>query len=264
MNPMIRKEIRQRMRERKAWILPTLYLVVLGAAVVLVYVTFTRDVQTLRLRPRGNVGLGQAVFLTVAYLQLGALLLIAPVFSAGALTIEKEQRTLAGLLTSLLTPFDIWWGKCLASLLYQVLLVLSALPILTLAFALGGVGLRELSIVLASTLVVLVSLSAVGLACSAYFRRSVHATAVTYGVVIALSVLSLVAYGLGMMTAGRPEERWPEYFLALNPFFALSRGLFSQQEAIGIWLTSLLFFAALSVLAAAGAVAQLHREGEQR
>jgi len=32
MNPMIRKELRQRMRERRAWLLPSLYLLVLGAS----------------------------------------------------------------------------------------------------------------------------------------------------------------------------------------------------------------------------------------
>jgi ABC-type Na+ efflux pump permease subunit len=43
--------------------------------------------------------------------------LLAPVFCAASLAIEKEQKTLAGLLTSWLTPFAIWWGKFAASLL---------------------------------------------------------------------------------------------------------------------------------------------------
>ena len=30
MNPMVRKELRQRMRERRAWLLPTLYLLGTG------------------------------------------------------------------------------------------------------------------------------------------------------------------------------------------------------------------------------------------
>ena len=37
MNPMIRKELRQRMRERRGWLLPSLYLLVLGAVVTFVY-----------------------------------------------------------------------------------------------------------------------------------------------------------------------------------------------------------------------------------
>ena len=37
MNPMIRKELRQLMRERRGWVLPSLYLVALGAVAIFVY-----------------------------------------------------------------------------------------------------------------------------------------------------------------------------------------------------------------------------------
>ena len=105
MNPMIRKELRQRMRERKGWILPSLYLFVLSAVVVMAYygVTFSS-----RQEVQGSE-IGVVLFFTTAYAQLALLLLLVPIFSAGALTIEKEQRTLAGLLTSLLRPVHIWW-----------------------------------------------------------------------------------------------------------------------------------------------------------
>ena len=43
MNPMIRKELRQRMRERRGWLLPSLYLVVLGAVVTFAYFMTTTD-----------------------------------------------------------------------------------------------------------------------------------------------------------------------------------------------------------------------------
>ena len=43
MNPMIRKELRQRMRERRGWLLPSLYLLVLGAAVTFAYFIATTD-----------------------------------------------------------------------------------------------------------------------------------------------------------------------------------------------------------------------------
>lgn len=96
MNPMIGKELRQRMRERRAWILPSLYLATLGAVITLTYYGATAH-----LKPQGwQVGVG--LFFAIIYTQLGLLLLMAPIFSAGALTIEKEQSTLAGLLTTLL------------------------------------------------------------------------------------------------------------------------------------------------------------------
>lgn len=137
MNPMIRKELRQRMRERRGWILPSIYLLVLGAVVAFAYfLAMTggshRDIQ-------GST-VGVAIFLTLAYTQLALLLLMAPIFSAGSITIEKEQRTLAGLLTSLLTTWQIWWGKFVSSLLFVLLLLVTSLPVLSMAFAFGGIG----------------------------------------------------------------------------------------------------------------------------
>ena len=57
---------------------------------------------------------------------------MAPVFSAtSSITIEKEQRTLSSLLTSLLTaPQICWWANSVAALLFLLLLLSSALPLL--------------------------------------------------------------------------------------------------------------------------------------
>ncbi len=263
MNPMIRKEVRQRMRERRAWLLPTLYLLVLGAVVIVFYMTATARRGAFEVAVQGSV-LGQGIFLAVVYTQLSLLLLVAPVFSAGALTIEKEQRTLAGLLTSLLTPADIWWGKLAAALLYQALLLASGLPVLALTLAFGGVGPREIAIALASTAVVMASVSAAGLYFSCFFRRSVHATSVTYAFIVALTVVPLVAYTMLTATVARTpsEPAWLLYSMAPNPFYALSVGLFGAAERVGPWLASLAFFGVLFVTAAALSVRNIARGGE--
>ena len=54
--------------------------------------------------------------------------------------IEKEQRTLAGLLTSLLIPRTYSWKNFVASLLFVLLLLVVGLPMLNIPFAFGGVG----------------------------------------------------------------------------------------------------------------------------
>jgi ABC-type transport system involved in multi-copper enzyme maturation permease subunit len=171
---MIRKELQQRMRERRAWLLPTLYLLGLGAVVVISYLATldtsggSRDLQ--------GAEIGRTIFLAVTYTQMGVLLLLAPALSAGGITIEKEQRTMAGLLTSLLEPKDIWWGKFVSSILFLFVLEVSALPILSLSFVFGGVSPLEVLLVAGITLLVLASMCSIGLWCSSFFRRSVHAT----------------------------------------------------------------------------------------
>jgi ABC-type transport system involved in multi-copper enzyme maturation permease subunit len=167
---MIRKELRQRMRERRSWILPSIYIGVLGAVVAMAYFFTLSESPWQRGGDIQGAQIGVTVFITVVFAQLSLLLLLAPVFSAGSLTIEKEQRTLPMLLTSLLSPAEIWYGKFVSALLFLTLLLVSALPVLSLAFSLGGVGPAEVVRATAMTLLVLASISALGLYFSSIFR----------------------------------------------------------------------------------------------
>jgi ABC-2 type transport system permease protein len=276
MNPMIRKELRQRMRERRSWVLPSLYLLVLGATVALAYF-FSTQGTPFQADARQGAQVGIAVFLTVAYTQLTLLLLLAPVFSAGSLTIEKEQRTLAMLLTSLLSAAEIWFGKFVSAMLFLALLLVSALPVLGLAFSLGGIGPEELIRATAMTLLVLASMSAVGLYFSSIFRRSVHSTAVSYAAVIVLSGVTFVVYlllqahweskqaqfGQNATTAVREMPRYYLTPLYLNPYYAVTSSLIrGQRHKSPDWLICALVFLALGLLAAGLAFRNIRRRGE--
>ena len=268
MVPMIRKELRQRMRERRAWLLPTLYLLALGAAVALAYFE-AANVNGGRRADVQGADIGEAVFGTVAFTQMAVLLLLAPAFSAGGLTIEKEQRTLSGLLTSLLSPPEIWWGKFVSSFLFLIVLQVSALPILSLSFALGGVSPGDVLSVSGITLVVLASVCSIALWCSSFFRRSVHATAASYGIVIVLSVLPVVAYGILDKAFSLDSGAmggvwgWATQTLYPNPFFPLF-AVFSDTPPFDHHLGfSLLLIAGMGCLAAGGAMRNIARGGEQ-
>jgi ABC-type transport system involved in multi-copper enzyme maturation permease subunit len=275
MNPMIRKELRQRMRERRSWVLPTLYLLVLGASVALAYYFSTQGLP-FQTEPKQGAEVGVVVFMTVAYCQLTLLLLLAPVFSAGSITIEKEQRTLAMLLTSLLSAAEIWFGKFVSALLFLSLLLISALPVLALAFSLGGIGPMELVRTTAMTLLILASMSAVGLYFSSIFRRSVHSTAVSYAAVIALSGLTFIAFLILQSrwqsrqaqlsrTAHTVAADMPRYYtspLYLNPYYALSSTLLHEHQKFPDWAFCSLVFAALGILAAFLAFRNIRRRGE--
>jgi ABC-2 type transport system permease protein len=262
MNPMIRKELNLRMRERRGWILPSLYLVILGAVAVLAYYLVTQETRT-----KQGAEIGVAMFLTAAYTQLVLLLLLAPVFSAGALTIEKEQRTLAGLLTSLLSPFQIWWGKFVAALLFVLLLILIGMPVLSLAFAFGGVGLWEVGMATITTIVIVGAMSALGLYWSSVFRRSVHATAVSYASTIVLTVVTAIIFGIVVSTL-KSKDSWMDIPFAvkapmyLNPLFFLTMSFSSRQQLYPEWFRCLGVFLFLTAVAVVLAVRNLRRSGE--
>jgi ABC-type transport system involved in multi-copper enzyme maturation permease subunit len=268
MNPMIRKELRQRMRERRGWLLPSLYLLILGAIVTFTYFVTTSG--------RGQPNLqgstvGVALFLTLAYSQLALLLLMAPIFSAGSITIEKEQRTLGALLTSLLTPAQIWWGKFVSSLLFVLLLLVSSLPVMSMAFAFGGIGPWEVLSATLTTVIVLACMSAIGLYCSSVFRRSIHATAVSYATVIAISVVTAIVFFVRFMywsPHSHSVQTWydipmniraPMY---LNPFFFLTASFAPPRQLYPAWTTCAAVFIVTGMLAVALTVLNLRRRGE--
>ena len=271
-NPMILKELRQRLREGRAWLLPTLYLLVLAGTVSFAYYAATDPEMGGSRGELQGAEIGEVIFLTVVFTQLVVLLLMAPVFSAGSLTIEKEQRAFAGLLTSLLTAPQIWWGKFVAALLYLLLLLFSALPLLTLALAFGGVDPMELFKAIGSTILVLASICTVGLWCSSIFRRSVHSTAAAYGFVLVLSILTAVIFGFlvahwennNFEARGGVPPAHIQAPLFLNPFYPLlsmfGGGTFGEfSYPVSSWL----LFTALGCLAAAFAMRRIQRTGEQ-
>ena len=264
MNPMIRKELRQRMRERRGWLLPSLYLLVLGAVITFAYFLMTQNDNA---NTQGaTVGVG--LFLTLAYAQLAVLLLLAPVFSAGSITIEKEQRTLAGLLTSLLNAGQIWWGKFVASLLFVLLLLVTSVPVLSLAFGFGGVGPWEVFSATVTTVLILATTSAIGLYCSSAFQRSVHATAVTYGIVLAMSVVTAILFFARLeMLESRATVAGNWYNIPLNiraplyanPFFFLTASFAQPRELYPAWVACACVFVAVGALAVAGTVRNLRK-----
>jgi ABC-type transport system involved in multi-copper enzyme maturation permease subunit len=263
MNPMIRKELRQRMRERRGWILPSLYLLTLSAVISFAYYESSSG----SYRPLQGWQIGVALFLTLTYTQLALLLLMAPIFSAGALTIEKEQRTLGGLLTSLLGPVQIWWGKFAASLMFIILLLVIGIPVLSAVFAFGGVGPWEVGIVTFTTVVILGTISAISLYWSSAFRRSVHATAVSYVTVVVMTVVTLIYFGIAA-SHNRASDGWHSISvwvrapLYLNPFFFLTTALVPKQQLYPEWFTCLGAFVAVALLCAVLTLRNLRRSGD--
>ncbi len=264
MNPMIWKELQQRMRERRAWVLPTLYLLVLSAIVVLVYYTTVVEQTRYSRQELRGAEIGVAVFFATVFTQLSLLLLVAPALSAGSITIEKEQRTLPGLLTSLLTVLEIWWGKFVASLLLMVLLLVASLPVLSLGLALGGFGLREMAMAAATTLIVIASVNAIGLYCSCLFRRSVHAIPVCYTIVIALVVITFVGGTIAQsFHRGEDSLQHLKPWLYSNPFFFLVLAFAPRSEMFPDWFISAGIFVFIAAVTGALALLQLRRAGEQ-
>src|SRR5262245_7597448 len=70
-----------------------------------------------------------SLFMKVSYLQLGLVAFLAPIFTAGAITQEKDSQTYDILLATPLTNGQIVLGSLLSRLFFVITLLMSGIPI---------------------------------------------------------------------------------------------------------------------------------------
>jgi ABC-type transport system involved in multi-copper enzyme maturation permease subunit len=163
-------------------------------------------------------------------------MLVAPVFSAGLVTSERERQTLDLLLTTPLTPYQIYWGKMLASLRISSVLSLFLLWPMGCAFVL--LFFQEYyraTLTFGFYLVILglafLTTSNVGLFCSTLAKRTVRSLLSAYAIVLALFCAPLVLYVLGRyMELGD----WLKWVTIPSPFAAvLNVPLYLESDRMG-------------------------------
>jgi ABC-type transport system involved in multi-copper enzyme maturation permease subunit len=232
LNPVLARELKQRMRGRHTWLVLTLYLGVLAVILRWVYVAASNQGNgNFGFNLLASAGVGRAVFQWLLFFILLLVCFIVPGLTSGAISGERERQTLVSLQITLLRPRSIVFGKLLASLAFVVLLVVASLPLLTVPFLVGGVSVYEVVRGLVMVLATAVTLACIGLACSALVRRTQGATVLAYGITLALVLGTLMVYGAQQIPRQPGEARPDPWILALNPFAATADVVAGRNEA---------------------------------
>jgi ABC-type transport system involved in multi-copper enzyme maturation permease subunit len=143
--------------------------------------------------------LGTWLFSSLAMGSLVLLAFITPALTAGAISGERERRTLDLLLITRASPMGLVAGKLVGSLAYVVFLIIASLPGFALVYLFGGVPIQYLVMAIAVVLTTAVAHAALGLLMSALIKRTVLATVASYFVVLAIVVgLPFVSLVLGI------------------------------------------------------------------
>jgi ABC-type transport system involved in multi-copper enzyme maturation permease subunit len=221
-NPVLVREMRSRMRGRRAAILITFWLAFNGAVLAVAYLG-AENISQDRFGFSGfanTVAISRGVFEWTLFGMLLLMVLIVPAQAAGAIAGERERQTLIPLQVTMLTPWRILFGKVLASVIFLALLVVVAMPLLAVGYLLGGIGIAD---VLAGAGAVLVSgllLAALCIAVSTFVRRVQAATVLSYALVLALTVGTFFVYGAyAVVDQSRGPDRTdpPDSLLLVNP-----------------------------------------------
>src|SRR6516164_6101595 len=209
MNPIIRRELMELLRTRKAVAMQ------LGLATACMIMVLLRW-------PSGEIAdLSGARSLQVlrvfGYGLLAGILLLVPAYPAASIVREKIKGTLALLLNSPMPPWSIYIGKLGGVLGFTAILLVVTLPAAAACHALGGTpvrgGIGALYLLLA---IATLQLATIGLFVSSRAQTTDGALRVTYGLVLALAVVPIAPFAI---TRG-DHGFWPdvaEWFRCLSP-----------------------------------------------
>ena len=238
---ILSRELRGRFRGRRAFVVLTLYLAVLA---LIAYGAYTVQAPNARALSDGtsdpsgfggglgmanaSASIGQAIFSLLSVFQLLLVAFIAPAFTAGAISLEREKQTLDLLVTTPMRPGAIVVGKLLAALAFVFLMILAAVPVSALVLMYGGATLddilRQQLILFASA----IGFGVIGVFFSALVRRTQAATVLTYSSMLLLVIGTLLVWRFWTEVATNDPDnafgqirRAPEQILWLNPAVAM-------------------------------------------
>ncbi|MEE8389232.1 MAG: ABC transporter permease subunit [Anaerolineae bacterium] len=198
-NPLLVKELRGRMRGARAFVVLTVYLLLLSCFTSTIYYAYASSARG----PGGGPDmayLGKTMFASVVIIEIFMVTFITPAFTAGAISGERERQTYELLRTTLLSARKLVFGKLSSALTYMFLLIMAAVPLESLAFVLGGVVVEELAVALVILLVTAFAFAAIGILFSSFLRTTLASTVLSYitalMLTIGLPVLMLISVAL--------------------------------------------------------------------
>jgi ABC-type transport system involved in multi-copper enzyme maturation permease subunit len=231
------KELRSRMRGRRAFVVLTLYLGLLASIAYGVQAVVTPAAQVVADRgfgefalPQANASalIGQSIFAALALVQVVLVSVLAPAFTAGQISLEREKQTLDLLISTPLRPGAIVVGKLLTALAFVVLMIVAAIPISAIVLMYGGASIGDLVNQQLVLLATAIGFGAVGIFASALTKRTQTATVVTYCVVIACILGSAMLFSFWTAVAQRDDplglsvdDGAPEQIRYVNPMVAM-------------------------------------------
>ncbi len=226
-NPVLRREMTERLRGAKGVLLLVVPLTLLTGVLILTYTasnafnqSFTIDVTEL-----GRVG--RQVFEWVLSAMLALLLFMVPGLTAGSVTGERERQTLVPLQMTMMSPVNIIIGKLSAALAFLILLIIASIPLLAASHTVGGLAVLDIVRGLAMLIFTGIVLGAVCIWISARMKRTAAATVVCYGVSFFFAFggfIVLIIWAIITAIGGSNGAPPPE-LLAISPFNALGDAL---------------------------------------
>ncbi|TAL07637.1 MAG: hypothetical protein EPO00_08865 [Chloroflexota bacterium] len=238
------KELRGRMRGRRAFVSVTIYtLIVAGFAWMVGRIIEESVRQNFGFSPQyQSASIGRGIFVALMFLQTLMISVLAPASTAGTISGERERQTLDLLAVTPISSVAIVVGKLLSALTWVFILILASVPVSALVFVYGGVAPDDLLRGYVLLFVTAIAFGALGMFFSALIRRSGAATGLTFvSVIVATVGLTFIWVFLRVSEANNldantlAQRRPPEALLYLNPWVSQADVACGAEGGSGSW-----------------------------
>lgn len=157
------------------------------------------------------------LFPVLSIAQVCIVALIVPVITASAISGEKERQTFDIMLTTCMSPFSIVLGKVMSAVLRILFFVAAGMPIMALAFVVGGLSWSYLLYFVLTIILLSLLSGSVGILCSAFCRKSITAVILSYAFYFVIYGLTFLPMLLRMFFSRNGYAGESMLLLLVNP-----------------------------------------------
>lgn len=249
-NPVYGKEIKLRVRSLKFAMTILLFNLALTAIALFGFEVFFNVNVNSRIDYSGAI----KMYSILICIEAAMVAFLVPIFTAGSIAGEREKQTLEILLTTVLKPAQIVFGKLMSSISMVFLLVFSSLPVISIVFTIGGVNMMNLLQFVFVIVVISLYVGSIGMWASSFLKKAVPATVLAFGMLVIICVLTVIIvlvanasanmyyynsiqsspYNMAVSTLQVntvPDVTWAAYFLLINPAFTVLEMVSKQYMA---------------------------------
>ncbi len=188
--PLLTKELIEQSARKRTYILRVIYAIALYGTTLW---AFYQQLGSLNGSGLSILGQGRQLFVSLAWFEFAGIYVFLPAMTCSVLTAEKERDTLGLLLLTKLGPWTIVFEKLFSRLVPMASFVLLSLPLLAVAYSLGGLEFVDIAQLMWVLAVTALQVGSFAVLCSAWFRTTAAAFLATYLLgTVTISVPALV------------------------------------------------------------------------
>lgn len=214
MNPLVKKDVKVQSRSmRMSW-----GLFAYEAIMALVFFFAMMMIKQQSYWSEANI-YSQIVMLypVLAVTQIIIIGVTVPISTSSSISGEKERQTFDIMMTTSMTPFSIVWGKVMTAIIQNMFYVAAGMPVMALAFVIGGLSPVYLLWFLLIALLAAFFAASIGVLCSSSCKKSISATIMSYVFYLGFFILTAVPYWIAEMYMNDFAGHVFFWLLLLNP-----------------------------------------------